>query len=289
MRQDTLEYRTLVDSEALLQHLEDPEWLILDARFDLGDPDAGRRAYTDGHLPSAHYVHLEQQLSSAITAKSGRHPLPDPQQLSAWFAGIGLSAATQVVVYDDMNGAMASRCWWLLRLLGHQRVAVLDGGLTQWLQAGYPLTTALPQRRHAAFSGGWHSEQLVSAEQLQDNLEGAELLLVDARGAERFFGEHEPIDAVAGHVPCATNRPLQMNLQPSGRFKPSAQLRDEWQQLIGNRSPSNVVHMCGSGVTACHNLLAMEVAGLSGSRIYPGSWSEWIRDSQRPVARCSNG
>jgi len=303
-------YRTLLDCETLNQHLGDPRWVVLDCRFNLMDTEAGRNAYRQAHIPGALYVHLDDQLSSAITAESGRHPLPSAAQLAAWLQQSGVTADSQVVAYDDMGGAMAARCWWLLRTLGHQRVALLDGGYPAWCKQGFSVSAEVPAPgRHrsqlskgsqlaegsrlaegsqlAEGSGrpsGWNAGAVVSADEVLHNLEGLEFLLVDARNRERYRGEQEPIDPVAGHVPGAFNRPLQLNLQADGEFKSASTLKQEWLQLLGDRSPQQIVHMCGSGVTACHNLLAMEHAGLVGSRVYAGSWSEWIRDPQRPVA-----
>ncbi len=284
-----MNYRTLIDVETLSRHLDDADWVVLDCRFNLMDTEAGRRAWHEGHIPGARYVHLDEQLSSAITPASGRHPLPDPQQLAQWFAAIGIGSSTQVVVCDDMGGAMAGRCWWLLRTLGHDAVAVLDGGYPQWQQAGLPIstddkTTTAVAVAESDFSGCWDSDAVVTAEQVQAGIEQPQFVLVDARTPERYRGEQEPIDPVAGHVPGALNRALQLNLDTDGRFKPAAQLREEWMQLMAGHSADQLVHMCGSGVTACHNQLAMEHAGLTGSRIYAGSWSEWIRDPRRPVA-----
>ena len=303
------EYHTLVDTDTLEQNLDNPDWIVLDGRFDLMDTESGRNAYLEDHIPGALYVHLEEQLSSAISADSGRHPLPPMEELANWFAGIGINANTQVVVYDNMAGAMAGRCWWLLRMLGYTRVAVLDGGFPKWKQSGKrtssdarasiapssgasktPATEC--STRQAYFGGNTNDcntddcniDGIVDVEEVLDNLDSESFLLIDARSPERFRGEQEPIDPVAGHVPKALNRALQLNLQSDGCFKPSEQLRQEWQQLLGDREPQQVVHMCGSGITACHNQLSMEHAGLTGSRVYAGSWSEWIRDSQRPIA-----
>ncbi|OMH38203.1 sulfurtransferase [Motiliproteus sp. MSK22-1] len=293
------EYRTLVDTDTLEQNLDNPSWIVLDGRFDLMDTESGRNAYLESHIPGAQYVHLDEQLSSAITPDSGRHPLPRVEELAGWFSGIGINPGTQVVVYDSMGGAMAARCWWLLNMLGHTRVAVLDGGFPKWKQAGKRVSSSVGVSRAtsvgaptsiATESSGiqpyfsWNSDGVVNVDEVLENLDTEAFLLIDARSSERFRGEQEPIDPVAGHVPKALNRALQLNLQPDGCFKPATQLRQEWHLLLGAREPQQVVHMCGSGVTACHNQLSMERAGLTGSRIYAGSWSEWIRDFQRPIA-----
>lgn len=262
--------------------------VILDARFNLAAPDEGRAAHLAGHIPSAFYVHLDAQLSSPITPASGRHPLPDMQALASWFSAIGIQQSKQVIVYDDMAGAMAARCWWLLKLLNHQKVAVLDGGFPLWEKTGLAVETDLPEQPDnwlpPSITDHHNSPHApVSSEDVMANLIDPRFLLIDARTAERYTGEQEPIDPVAGHVPRAINRPLQDNLI-NGRFKPADQLYAEWLNVLAGRPVSDVVHMCGSGVTACHNLLAMEHAGLSGSKVYAGSWSEWIRDPHRPVA-----
>lgn len=276
-------YRTLIDVEALAA-LEGAA-LILDCRFNLADTAAGERAYAESHLPGALYAHLDRDLSSPIRAQSGRHPLPDPAWLYAKLVAAGLTAKRQVVVYDDAGGATAARAWWLLRWLGHGAVAVLDGGWQAWVEAGQALESDRAQRLSAdqPIPVTTDAAQLIEVQALQQALASAEVLLVDARAAERYRGEVEPIDAIAGHVPGAINAPLTDNLQ-GGRFLAPERLRERWSALLAGRDAGSVVHMCGSGVTACHNLLAMEHAGLAGSRLYAGSWSEWIRDPKRPLA-----
>lgn len=276
-------YTTLIDAATLQASYNEPDWVVLDCRFNLADPLAGERAYREGHIPGSFFLDLDQDLSSAITPQSGRHPLPDAQQLGDKLAAMGISKATQVIVYDDCSGMMAGRSWWLLRWLGHPQVALLDGGLQAWQQQGGMLENSSPETLAKAFVPVVDQTATVTTETLQNSRLGSAIYLVDARAAERFTGEVEPIDPVAGHVPGAINRPLMDNLQ-AGLFKKPEDLRAEWLQLLGDAPAADVVHMCGSGVTACHNLLAMEVAGLSGSRIYPGSWSEWIRDPANPVA-----
>ncbi|MEH6813385.1 MAG: sulfurtransferase [Motiliproteus sp.] len=285
----TVAYDTLVSAGILQQQLNHPDWVILDARFNLSDTEAGRQAYQQGHIPGAYYVHLDEQLSSPITAESGRHPLPDPQTLADWLGSVGIGADTQVVIYDDMGGAMAGRCWWLLKTLGHQAAAVLDGGLSHWQEQGFAVTfdttaAAIP----CAFQMQWQSGAVIDMQRVLVNLDKATFQLVDARAPERYRGEQEPIDPVAGHIPRALNRALNLNLGADGCFKSPQQLQQEWQALLADQGPETIVHMCGSGVTACHNHLAMEYAGLTGSRVYAGSWSEWIRGSKRPVATSSD-
>lgn len=276
-------YTTLIDTATLHAHLNDPDWIVIDCRFNLMDTEAGRQAYMEGHLPGAHYAHLDEDLSSSITPTTGRHPLPDPAQLAQKLSEWGIDNHTQVVAYDDMGGMLAAaRLWWLLRWLGHEAVAVLDGGLAAWRRAELPLTTATPTARPAAFEARPDDRLWLTAAQIQAL--SKEEQLVDARAAARYRGEMEPIDPVAGHIPGAINLPTEDNLTTDGHFQPADALRTRFLAVLAGRSPTAVVHHCGSGLTACHNLLAMEAAGLNGSRLYAGSWSEWIRDPSRPVA-----
>jgi len=274
-------YTTLVSTEQLNNHLD--EWLVLDCRFDLADGEAGRRAYAAGHIPGAFYLHMEDDLSAAVTPETGRHPLPHPERLANRLAALGLSEGRQVVVYDDVGGAMAARLWWLLRWMGHAEVALLNGGYPAWLGDDMEVSQKPVMVQSGVFEYRLQSQMALSVTELQQQLKDQLVTLVDARAAARFEGLQEPIDPVAGHVPGALNRPLMDNLV-DGMFKPAGVLHAEWCEVLAGRSSESVVHMCGSGITACHNLLAMEVAGLTGSRVYPGSWSEWIRDPQRPVA-----
>lgn len=276
-------YTTVIDCTTLAQHLQEPAWLVVDCRFNLADTGYGRRVYAQGHIPGAHYLHLDDDLSSPITPDSGRHPLPDVEKLAATLRALGLRNNTQVVVYDDNGGAMAGRLWWLLHWMGHQAVAVLDGGWQAWQQQQGTLSPDPPKiLAEGNFQPQLQSGFTVTALDLRQA--NSPWQLVDARAAERFRGEMEPIDPIAGHIPGALNRPLTDNLQ-NGYFKSAGQLRAEWEQVLQGCNLAQIVHMCGSGVTACHNQLAMEVAGLSGTRLYPGSWSEWIRDPQRPIAK----
>ena len=255
--------------------------VLLDCSFDLADPGAGERAYAAGHIPGAQYAHLERDLSSAKTGSNGRHPLPDAQVFAATAGCWGIAPGVQVVAYDAQGGPYASRAWWLLRWLGHAAVAVLDGGLGRWRAMGAALSTAPavvnavpPYPLHA------HSMPAIDAQTLL--AQAGQWQIVDARAPERYRGDVETIDAVAGHIPGAHNRFFKDNLEADGSFKPAAELR---QAFAAFGAPGQVVHQCGSGVTACHNLLAMTHAGLEGSLLYPGSWSEWIADPTRPVAR----
>lgn len=283
-----MEFKTLIDA-ATLQTLIG-RVAILDCRFELGAPRAGHEAYLRGHVPTARYIDLERDLSSPVTASSGRHPLPRPERLAARLGELGVGADTQVIVYDEQSGAFAARAWWLLRWLGHERVALLDGGFRAWLAGGGASAAgeepapdvSLPS---PALVPRAHSRPVVSTGEIIEALAHGRRLLVDARAAERFSGEVEPIDPVAGHVPGAVNHPFGSNLDADGRFLPAAELERRWRATLAGFAPAAAIAMCGSGVTACHNLLALEIAGLSGAALYPGSWSEWIRDPARPVAR----
>lgn len=276
-------YTTLVATEELARHLGDPGWVIVDCRHDLADVEAGERAYRAAHLPGAAFMHLDRDLSGAKTGRNGRHPLPEVATLATTFGRSGIDGSTQVVAYDQNNGVWASRLWWLLHWLGHDAAAVLDGGLDKWAAEGRPLTSETAKPRAAKFLPK-QPAPTASAEELLRHLDDGAPLVLDARAAERYRGDVEPIDPIGGHIPGARNRPHTENLRPQGTFKPAELLRSEFEAALGGRSPSAVVHQCGSGVTACHNALAMAVAGLPGSRLYPGSWSEWIADPARPVA-----
>lgn len=280
-----MSYYTLITAEALRAQIDNPNCVIIDCRFSLADTEIGASNYRHGHLPNARYAHLDRDLSSAITSRTGRHPLPDFRTLSQKLGKWGVSNQSQVVVYDDVGGAFAGRLWWLLRWLGHDKVAVLDGGIKLWRQNDYPITTELPVIKHTTFRPYLQDSFWLTAVQVQNRLAERSIRLVDARTPERYRGEVEPIDPVAGHVRGAINRPFQANLADNGEFMPAEQLRRQFQALLGDKQPEQIVHMCGSGVTACHNLLAMEHAGLKGSKLYAGSWSEWIRNKNRPIAK----
>jgi thiosulfate/3-mercaptopyruvate sulfurtransferase len=281
-----MKYTTLISAATLARHVDDPAFIVVDCRHNLSDVDAGERAYRSAHLPGAVFLHLDRDLSGVKTGRNGRHPLPEIDALAARFGRAGIDATRQVVAYDQNSGMAASRLWWLLRWLGHDAVAVLDGGLDQWRAEGRSLTDALPAMRATTFVPK-PAAPTASADEIMRHLGDAALLVLDARAPERYRGEVEPIDPVAGHIPGARNRPYTDNLTPEGTFKPAATLRSEYAALLGSRSPAAVVHQCGSGVSACHNALAMSIAGLPGSRLYPGSWSEWIADPARPIARGS--
>jgi thiosulfate/3-mercaptopyruvate sulfurtransferase len=236
-------------------------------------------------VPRAIHAHLDRDLSGPVGARTGRHPLPQPEAFAERLRAWGVDARTQVVAYDQGNGAMASRLWWLARWVGHDAVAVLDGGLQAWIAAGGPLDRAVSAPRRGTFVLQARADRTIEAPDVERGLADGSLVVVDARAADRFEGRNETIDPVAGHVPGARNHPFAANLGPDGRFLAPAALRALWQSTLGGADPRSVAVMCGSGVTACHDLLALEHAGLPGARLYPGSWSEWIRDAGRGVAR----
>ncbi len=277
-------YTTLVDTDTLARHLADPRWVVVDCRFTLTDTGAGRRAWTAGHIPGARYAHLDEDLSSPITPRTGRHPLPDPNALARTLGAWGIDESKQVVVYDGTFGAMASRLWWLLRWLGHESVALLDGSYPKWVREKKPVTPEAPVIRPATFHPRVNNTLWVNADFVEQARQDAAFIVLDARGEERFRGEIEPLDKVAGHVPGAVNAMYEDNLDVSGEFLSAEELRERYLDLLGGIVPDQAIHMCGSGVTACHNVLAMEHAGLPGARLYAGSWSEWITDPNRPVA-----
>ena len=278
-----MNYTTLISTEALAAYLADPALVVVDCRHNLADIGAGELAYRAAHLPGAHFLHLDHDLSGVKTGKNGRHPLPEIGALSATLGRIGIDASKQVVAYDQNYGMWASRLWWLLHWLGHERAAVLDGGVDKWVAEGRPLTAELPVARAARFVP--RPRPTASADEILRHLGDGTLTVLDARAPERYHGDIEPIDPVAGHIPGAINRPYTQNLTPQGTLKPAEALRPEFEAQLAGRAPGSVVHQCGSGVTACHNVLAMAIAGLPGSRLYPGSWSEWVSDPSRPVAR----
>ena len=275
-------YRTLVDADTLAEHGDDPSWVVIDCRHTLADFSAGRRMYEEAHVPNARFADVESDLAGEKSGTNGRHPLPDPNAFGAFLRECGVSDRTQIVAYDAGGDMFAARLWLLARWIGHDAVAVLDGGLQAWQTAGHPLTAAPPA---PATLGNLHvklhDDLIVDAGYVHANLDTGAIRLVDARGSDRFAGENETIDPVAGHIPGARNRPFKENFGDDLRFKPADALRSRFESL----GPADrVVHQCGSGVSAAANLLAMEIAGLRGSRVYAGSWSEWIAEPARPVA-----
>ncbi|MDH3713823.1 MAG: sulfurtransferase [Gammaproteobacteria bacterium] len=278
-------YATVITASELEQHIARPDWVVFDCRFNLADPQAGQSAYQAGHLPGARYAHLDNDLSSPVGSQTGRHPLPEPAALAVWLGACGVEPDSQVVAYDAQGSAIASRLWWLLRWLGHEAVAVLDGGFQAWCDAGYALQTEVPAARDTgAYPLAVNNEMSIGAEELAKKLAEKRVRLLDARAPVRFRGDKEPLDKVAGHVPGAVNHSFSDDMDDTGKYLAAAELRAHLASVVEPFSPAETVCMCGSGVTACHTLLAMEIAGLSGARLYAGSWSEWITDPQRPVA-----
>jgi thiosulfate/3-mercaptopyruvate sulfurtransferase len=280
-------FETLIDVDSLEELLGNPRLALIDCRFDLLNPDAGRNAYLEAHIPGARYADLNRDLSAPVGAHTGRHPLPLPHTFAVRMAELGIDKHTQVIAYDDVNGSFAARLWWMLRWLGHGAVAVLDGGFKAWTAGGGELQSgdSVGQTHVEALAPHPNANAVITTADLEQALRNPATLLIDARGAERYAGKTEPIDTVAGHIPSAVNHPFTANLGPDGRFLPAAELNRRWQQLLAGKRPEHVIAMCGSGVTACHNLLSLEIAGLPGAKLYAGSWSEWIRDPHRPIAR----
>jgi thiosulfate/3-mercaptopyruvate sulfurtransferase len=271
---------TLVSTAELAAH---PQWRVFDCRHDLARPELGEAQYREAHLPGALFAHLDRDLSAPKTGSNGRHPLPDPDDFVKWVEKSGLLPTDQVVCYDAGSGSMAARLWWMLRWIGHEQVAVLDGGLAKWTAEKRPVTTDVPRFTPFDYPSKPRKDLAVNADFVAGNL--GSLFLVDARAPARYRGEQEPIDPVAGRIPGAKNRFSGDNLSVQGTFKTPAELKKEFEAVLHGRAPSEAIHYCGSGVAACHNLLAMEVAGLEGGRVYAGSWSEWSADPKRPQER----
>ncbi|APV49566.1 sulfurtransferase [Betaproteobacteria bacterium GR16-43] len=275
--------KLLVSTQELTRHLDDPNWVVIDVRHDLKDPNYGIRAYMAGHIPDAHFVSVDKDLAGPLTGKNGRHPLPDLETFAKKMARCGVTSERQVVIYDDSGGSYAGRLWWMLRWLGLEKVSLLDGQFTKWKAELRPMPKDPPPPRSAK----WQPKPMLGAsvdasfvDYFRKRPDGA---LIDARSPDRFNGQNETVDPVAGRIPGSVNRFWQTNLEADGTFKPPEKLREEFLGIIGNTPSNQTVHMCGSGVTACHNIFAMELAGLEGSRLYPGSWSEWCSDPTRAV------
>lgn len=276
----------LVSTETLASHLNDPRWVIFDCRHDLMDHGKGERQYHDGHLPGSHFASVEQALSGEKNGKNGRHPLPAPEAFTGFLARHGVTPESAIVAYDDSGGLYAARLWWMVRWIGHRGAVLLDGGWSKWTAEGRATTTAVPLPvPTAAWPVQVDTTAVWSASDVVAHLGDRACQLVDARQAERFRGDVEAIDPVAGHIPGAVNRFYKANLRPDLTLRPAGELRGEFGELLGAREPERVAHMCGSGITACANIFAMEYAGLHGSKLYAGSWSEWVADPTRPVAK----
>jgi thiosulfate/3-mercaptopyruvate sulfurtransferase len=277
-------FTTLISAAELARHVQDSNWLIVDARFDLAKPRAGEEAYRASHIPGSVYAHLDRDLSSARTPESGRHPLPQPHEFRERLRAWGVTASTQVIVYDADNGAYAARLWWLLRWVGHSAVAVLDGGIKAWREAGLPESQEIPHRTRSEFEVRANDTLWLRSSDIENKVKDPHWRVLDARAPERYAGAVEPIDPVAGHIPGAINHPFSRDLNSDARFLPPEELHQRFSATQAGVSNEQTIVMCGSGVTACHLLLALEVAGKPGAKLYAGSWSEWIRDPTRPVA-----
>lgn len=276
-------HTTLISTEQLHAHLDDPAWTIVDCRYDLNDESWGDAQYRGAHIPGAIYASLGRDLAGPRDGRNGRHPLPSHEAMAATFGRLGVTSGIQVIAYDQDTGMYASRLWWMLRYMGHDAVAVLDGGFARWLREGRPTQSGVATAKSTTFTGTPRAAMRLTANQVRARLGDPSMTLVDARGPARYEGREEPLDRVAGHIPGARNHFYQWNLQPDGTFLPAEALRERFALVLGPTPPEQVAVYCGSGVTACHNLLAMERAGLTGARLFPGSWSEWSADPDKPV------
>ena len=275
----------LVSTDTLAAHLDDPSWIVFDCRHDLMAPAAGEALYRGGHIAGARFAHLDRDLSGIKDGQSGRHPLPTRAAFADFLARSGVDGRSVVVAYDASNGLYAARLWWMTRWIGHADVLVLDGGLPAWTRAGLPTTDALPSLSRGDIAVGDSLVALVDTPIVEANLASHAHLVIDARAPERYRGDVEPLDPVAGHIPGAANHPMALSLEADGRFRNAASLRTAFEATLAGRASDTVIQSCGSGVTACHSLLAMEAAGLRGAALYAGSWSAWCADPRRPIAR----
>lgn len=281
-------YTNITEPSDVLSELSNPDWIIVDCRFDLTNPDWGFKNYQLAHIPGAVYAHLDRDLSGKRSAANGRHPLPTPEAFRKVAGSIGIDSTKQVVVYDTTGGSFAARLWWMLKYYGHNRAAVLNGGFQAWVDGGRPVENGVRTNPKVEFLGEPQPAMVATTAEMEEILSGGRFRIIDARASERFRGDVEPLDPVAGHIPGAVNRFHQTNLGPDGRLLSPASLRSEFLDLLAGTPPSQAVVYCGSGVTSCHHLLAMDAAGLPLARLYSGSWSEWIRDPGHAVALGEN-
>ena len=275
----------LLTCDQLARQLDSPELKIFDCRHDLMDIEKGERLYREAHIPGAYFLHLDRDLSASMTGGNGRHPLPAPADFIRLLSEHGVTQQSTIVAYDDAGGMIASRLWWMCRWIGLKHVFLLDGGISKWMNEGRAVTAELPIKKVAPLAARANPLMVMTAVEIEARLNTDDMRLIDARAAERYRGEVEPIDPVAGHIPSALNRFCKINLNADFTFRPVAEIKREFEVLLGGVDPQRVVHQCGSGVTACANLFAMEYAGLQGSKLYAGSWSEWIADPARPVSK----
>lgn len=278
-----MSFQTIISVEELNENINQKSWCLFDCRFSLKDPKEGLVKFNQGHIPGAQFADMDTDLSSTMTTNSGRHPLPDPIELIEKLQNWGVSNASQVICYDDMSGAFAARMWWLMKWLGHDDTAVLDGGLSQWTKSNLPIETDVHSRPVGTFNGEANNSMWVDINFIQEQLELNKIHLLDARTSDRYTAKDRKTDPVAGHIPGALSFPFAANLTKQGKFKPAKDLHKRFSNVFSN-DQTEVINMCGSGVTACHNLLAMNIAGLPLTRLYVGSWSEWIKEKSRPVA-----
>ncbi len=279
------DFKTLIECSAAAPQLNNPDWCFCDCRFSLADAEAGKRAYAESHITGAVYMDLNRDLSGPIIpGKTGRHPMPEIDALAKVFSAAGIDSKVQVVAYDAAGGPFAARLWWLLRWLGHDKVAVLNGGWQEWTKAGLPVSSQSTPRRARSFQASPRPALVANAAEVLSAVSNRGSVLMDARGADRFRGENETIDPIGGHIPTAVSSPFTENLGPDGKLKDVTALKEKFAKAIGSADGTKVINYCGSGVTAAHNILAMVHAGLGEPRLYPGSWSEWITDKQRPIA-----
>ncbi|MEW6502968.1 MAG: sulfurtransferase [Chloroflexota bacterium] len=276
-------YTTLIEVEDLLSHLDDPQWTIVDCRFDLTNPNWGFEDYQLGHIPGSVYAHLDHDLSAPPSPETGRHPLPSPSEFSITLERLGVSNNSQVVALDTSGGSFAARLWWMLKWLGHNSVAVLNGGWNAWKSAGFFIAQGIENKPRGKFVPNPQIGKFITTPEMVELIRNPAFKVIDARAPERYRGEIEPLDPVAGHIPGSINRFHEKNLARAGRLKPPEILRKEFEEILAGTPPSQVIVYCGSGVTSCHHLLAMEYAGIQGAKLYAGSWSEWIRDPDRPI------
>ena len=278
-----MSYKTIISAKDLLANSKNKDFVIFDCRCDIKDSKFGIQSYTEGHIENAIFVDTDMDLASEKTQSSGRHPLPEPNILSEKLSQWGLSNSKQAVVYDDVSGAFAGRMWWILKWLGHKNVAVLDGGLSAWLKVGGKLVTKGTLFEKGAFIPEVNNSMQVFIDDIEDAQYKMNKLIIDARSKERYLGIKDPVDPIAGHIPGAISHPLGQNLTKEGTFKSPEELKHLYRKILSDIDGSNVISMCGSGVTGCHNILAMEIAGIYGVKLYVGSWSEWITKPDRPI------
>lgn len=280
-----MSYKTIISAKDLIKNVNNDDFIIFDCRCDISDSSYGIEAYNEGHIENSIFIDIDHDLASEKTSDSGRHPLPDPRLFSEKLSQWGMSNNKQAVVYDDAGGAFAGRMWWTLKWLGHSNVAVLDGALGAWMSIGGKLTSKPTIFERAVFEPNPNKNMYVSIKDVEDAQYKMNKLIIDARSRERYLGIKDPVDPIAGHIPGAVSHPLGMNLDKNGHFKSPEELRHNFNKIIGDTVSSDIISMCGSGITACHNILALEICGIKDVTLFVGSWSEWITDKSRPVAK----